>query len=481
MKRATPSEKFRAWLEKALRKRKPGEQLPYERELAAAWNLSISTVGMVLRSLAEAGRIDRIPGKGTFVAGTRRKPEAPRPPRGLAWKRLADALRASISNGDLKRGEALPSQKALCYRFHVSPNTVSKAFAKLQREGYVLKIGLRYWVGTPRLLVQPVARKEVFLFRVGAEDFSYLFSQYEMCQGVRAMERELLAHNVVIRFHRAGEFKPLARKWQRHGHFPQGLVFAVASRAWFEAFEPVIRRLLRKIGDRRLPVLLIGGFGKRLSGAITGLAEGSLHTMRARTIAEFLFERGIREATLFLDEAACGTYNLVFPLRVRQELLHLDPGFRFHGLVRPMPDAPRREEFARRFTDVLGSGTTGALAKYESVRADAILRDIHVASDFPEALAAFPESRAWLFREDRNAARALEWLEARGGKSPRDTLIIGMENDPRYYHLGISACVPNWERIGYLMAHALIGDIPVDKTRRGLIRMKMDLLERGTT
>jgi len=472
---------FKAWLEQELRRRKAGAQLPYDRELAAAWDLSVSTIGNVMRTFSRAGSLERIPGKGTFVAGRSRPQAVPRPPRGASWKRLADALRASIANGDLKRGEALPSQKSLCYRFRVSPNTVSRAFAKLQRDGYVHKIGLRYWVGDPRLLVQPPARREVFLFQTGREDFSFLFSRYELSDAVRAMERELLAHNVVLRFHALEDFEPLARSWQRTRRFPQGLAFGVTSAAWFDEFEPALRRVLRGTGERRLPVLLIGSFSRRLSGAITGLAAGSLHTMRARTVAEFLFARQVREATLYLEEKAWNTGNLLHPLRVRQELLHLDPEFRFHCLLKPIDAVVDRAAFVRRFERSVSEAGFQALAKYQVVRAETILRDIRLCANFPAALGELPNSRAWIFHADSAAAAALAWLHARGGRSPRDVLIIGLENDPAYYHLGISACVPNWERIGYLMAHTLIDDIPIDRTRRGLIRAKTDLLERATT
>jgi hypothetical protein len=56
-----------------------------------------------------------------------------------------------------------------------------------------------------------------------------------------------------------------------------------------------------------------------------------------------------------------------------------------------------------------------------------------------------------------------------------------VENDPAYYHLGLTYCYPDFARLGYLMAHALIGDFPVEKTTRGSIRMHTLVVEKLTT
>jgi DNA-binding transcriptional regulator YhcF (GntR family) len=64
---------------------------------------------------------------------------------------------------------------------------------------------------------------------------------------------------------------------------------------------------------------------------------------------------------------------------------------------------------------------------------------------------------------------------------PQQVSIIGLENDRRYLHLGITTCMRDWETMGYLMAHAVIGDIPMRTTRRGFIDYDALLLERRTT
>jgi DNA-binding LacI/PurR family transcriptional regulator len=79
------------------------------------------------------------------------------------------------------------------------------------------------------------------------------------------------------------------------------------------------------------------------------------------------------------------------------------------------------------------------------------------------------------------AADALGWLERQGIPVPDRVQVVAFDNDPDYHSLGITSCLPDWEGIGYLMAHALIRDFPVERTRLGYIRMRALLLERETT
>lgn len=64
---------------------------------------------------------------------------------------------------------------------------------------------------------------------------------------------------------------------------------------------------------------------------------------------------------------------------------------------------------------------------------------------------------------------------------PKDISIISLEDDPRYYPMGITYCGPDFERIGYQMAHTIIGDIPVAKTTLGFVRTSAIVMERLST
>lgn len=54
------------------------------------------------------------------------------------YLQVADAIRADISGGVYKRGDALPSRADLAKRFSVSPMTVQNAYRLLRDEGVVV-------------------------------------------------------------------------------------------------------------------------------------------------------------------------------------------------------------------------------------------------------------------------------------------------------------------------------------------------------
>jgi hypothetical protein len=61
-----------------------------------------------------------------------------------------------------------------------------------------------------------------------------------------------------------------------------------------------------------------------------------------------------------------------------------------------------------------------------------------------------------------------------------DIAVVGLSNDPRLLHRNITCCVPDWERLGYLLAHAAMGDMPVAHSSQGFVRAAALTLERAT-
>ena len=60
-------------------------------------------------------------------------PSAPAPPS----EQLADQVRFAVASGRLSIGDRLPSVRALAAQARVNPNTVSRAWRELEREGVV--------------------------------------------------------------------------------------------------------------------------------------------------------------------------------------------------------------------------------------------------------------------------------------------------------------------------------------------------------
>lgn len=68
--------------------KKPGDKLPSELELAATYKVSAMTVRRAIQILTESGRIEGIPGRGTFV-------RAPTVMKAMASTSFSDTVRAS--------------------------------------------------------------------------------------------------------------------------------------------------------------------------------------------------------------------------------------------------------------------------------------------------------------------------------------------------------------------------------------------------
>ena len=102
--------------------------------------------------------------------------------------------------------------------------------------------------------------------------------------------------------------------------------------------------------------------------------------------------------------------------------------------------------------------------------------------DSPDALRASAEGGdLWYFLKPADAAACLEVWRSAGTRVPGGISVLASRDDPSFYHLGLSSCVTDWRTIGYLMAHAITGDIPVEKTSRGFLRTTVRVYERGTT
>lgn len=59
------------------------------------------------------------------------------------FQQVIDQLRALIERGDLKPGDLLPPVRQLAGDLSIAPNTVARAYAELQREGWLQSEGGR--------------------------------------------------------------------------------------------------------------------------------------------------------------------------------------------------------------------------------------------------------------------------------------------------------------------------------------------------
>jgi DNA-binding LacI/PurR family transcriptional regulator len=79
------------------------------------------------------------------------------------------------------------------------------------------------------------------------------------------------------------------------------------------------------------------------------------------------------------------------------------------------------------------------------------------------------------------AAEAIGWAKRMRINNPSRLSILSLENNPDFATLNLSYVDMQIERIGYLMAHAIIGDIPIERTTKGFVRVGARVVERVTT
>lgn len=485
------SERLARWVREQVRVLEPRTQFPSDRELAKRWGLSAVTVRRVLSRLTKEGTVVREKGRGTFVPGGEAAHEGHvdlARHRGAIDSVVAE-VSAAIGRGELRRGDPLPPYKVMRANLGVSPNTVSRAYRALQQRGYVFRAGRNYRVGHLLDTVRTPARKEVFFFADEAMDISSIFSTHEAALAFNKMERELAQHGHRLYFDRYGNLPNRVEQWLRKRHFPQGLILtglnrqAIVNGPDYERLRMPLERLLGKAGRLRPSVLSLATVYRPPNPHIVTFSISHAVTQIARRLARFVLESGVRKAYFFIDEPPGMEYLILDALRMVPEIDHLIHGFHTTYVIRPADGNLSGEHFMQRFASVFPrEHLEPRLSKYRSISVNDIAHDFLLTDSFDKVFSrcrSYPA--AWIFAQDRHASAALEWCQGMGADVPRDVSIVGLENDRAYADRGISACVRDWETMGYLMAHAIIGDIPLQHTRRGFVAYDALFLERMTT
>ncbi len=114
----------------------PGSRLPSEHALCAEFGVARNTARRALAALETEGLITTLPGRGRVV----RSSAMPRDDGGDTvpqYRRIAAELRARIERGDLRPGDALPSEAALMDQHGVSRGTARQALGALEGAGLV--------------------------------------------------------------------------------------------------------------------------------------------------------------------------------------------------------------------------------------------------------------------------------------------------------------------------------------------------------
>ncbi len=469
---------FAQWLEEQIAAGPTGTRLPAHRALAREWDLSETTIRAVIRRYARRRQLVCLPGKGTFIGAPSRP--APASPPQSSVESLVSALTRALSRGELKRGDALPPVKVVCLQFHVTPATVASAYRELESAGLATRIGRRYWVGGLTGAPLRTKRDRVLFFYDSTEGVGAYLAGCLWREGLLEMENEL--HSCGFRL----AFEPLDTLhswWERKRDGSggvHGIVVASESAdrmtnesAWLGPFLDK-----RTVGLPR--IAFAGARAAHLDRRLHHFAHGHIQTVRAREVARFCARYRFRSIHVFIDSIAGRASDVRDTLRLIPEIGAYagDTSLRFvlpalSGVAdgAAFVGALGRKHHVEYLRAIAGDGGVEALEHVAGM--------VEIVQSLAQALARSRDGTLWYFLRAETAAQAVRWCTEHGRK-PAQQSVLSATNAPACYELGISSCVTDWRTIGYLLAHALIGDMPVERTRRGYIRTRARIYERLT-
>jgi DNA-binding GntR family transcriptional regulator len=491
---SSPSDQLRSWLDETLETAKPGEWLPSDRRLANHWGLSMRTVQRIMASYANRGQVVRVRGRGTRAPGEIASAEtATFLRRESSAESLMARLRDMMRTGELKRGQTLPQVKWLCREFHLSPRTVSLAYHRLQDDGVVVRVGRNFRVGSFRSLAREAGRREVYLFAKNAQEFREAFKEDILAHSYLRMHNELSHHGFILLFETFDKLQEHFQRWNRRHRYPFGIVLF----RWRNNVDELQKQLdtmrqRAKHASCQPPAMLVDLLkvvDKPPRGIIV-VYRSTLSTAVARALAEFVRRKAYSNVVFFLDETQ--RYDVehgyswasIWPvLKVKSELNDALANATFGLAAKPLKGPHTVTSFLKRQISHHGESLAQTLLDALGLKSfDELEGRLEVAKDFASLFSEVCKpGSVWVFSTDYEADRALQWARNNGIGVPEQLAIIGLENNSDYFPKGITTVEPDWETIGYLMAHAIIGDFGLERTSRGYMRIAASVHERLTT
>lgn len=478
------------WVDTTLADPASGNRLPTIRALSRNFGLSKSTVQKSLKSYIQDGRLTAIRGKGLFV--TSRMPQ----PRNLESNHstssvlsIADALTEDIAAGKLKHGEALPAVKLLSRQFKAGQASVTNAYRILQQRGLVRRVGKKFWVGGLQSIRDFGAKSTVVCLNFSEGDSTDLTSNSEILHAFEFLEDELHNHRLSIRFEDSGRMALFLRpRALQKSDIARFIITGVTSDRLLTLFPQIqsLETFLSRSGKR---ILVCGrhsesGTERRIPRHTEYFCHGTIITNVVRTAAEYCFRKGFQNIVLVHRETENNAKDVRFYLRFISELLVRNPNADITFLIQPLHGDTSPERVFWRTPAYKEHNhfeyLEGLLSKYAPYTMNDLYRRITLGSTVNDLLSHAPRGAVWICKEAAIACAADDWCTAHRIPVPTEAAILCFEKAPSLHFRGIATCIPDWRTIGYILAHSLIGDIPLKRSRKGFLRTPAVLYERRT-
>jgi DNA-binding LacI/PurR family transcriptional regulator len=328
-------------------------------------------------------------------------------------------------------------------------------------------------------------RKTIACFNFADSEPSDLTAGTSIRHAFTAMEHELHNHHLRISFqdpHKIDLF--LRPDTLAKSNYP-GIIVSGITEARFTALHPRLVALDPALARSGKRLLFCGTHPQeRLPKRIHYFCHGTVITNAVRTAADYCFSRGFQDIVLLFREKLEGISNVRFLVRFISESLMRNPRVRISFLIQPRDDTRSPERLFKQTASYRTSGhfeyLEGLLSKYAPMSMNDLYKLVTMDGSMEKLLGHAPKGAVWLCGDAATARWCISWCRSRRMPVPSAAAILCFDEDPSLAVDGIASCVPDWHTIGYLMAHALINDIPIKRSRKGFLQTPAVLCERET-
>lgn len=475
-----------------------GSRLPPIRQLASLFGVSKVTANLAIRELEKDGWVNIQPRKGAIV----RKGKAPQPmplsPVKLKFEQVAEQLEELIGKGDIKAREPLPTRKALCYRYGISPATLCRALKLAEQKGLIHRRGSMLFAG-PSTTSRSETHRKVFVLPAWSRPQNRQIRHREPRRDfMRDFEKELSRYHLIY----VGKYDswPSGSKRTSAGYFypcSRQIVVEVSDNS-----QSLMEKELTRINRIGRPVILYNHvFMREVFPRLSFRPHRNVFPFgvdnreAGRQTGKYLYNNGHRHVAYFsfvkelwsLHRCEGVAHAIEEHDQSQGELRSFQAGFSGVGFRPSFQDQPEKQlKEIMSFVDHLFNGYRFS-RNYIARRliGDTYTRMVNdqlhamMAPLFEEALSN-PEITAWVCSDSPVAAAAAQFLNSQRIEIPRQISMVAIDDDFELSDRAINGCDLQFDRMAYLAAHCIIGDIPIKKNRQGVVECPPRIVDRGS-
>jgi DNA-binding LacI/PurR family transcriptional regulator/DNA-binding transcriptional regulator YhcF (GntR family) len=415
---------------------------------------------------------------------------------------LASRFREQVLSGRYPVGRQLPKIQFLAKSERVAPTTVTRCLRRLARENLVHKQGSRWYAGArpgtrenpARSTFAPYASPVVLLLMADYPDWSITLQSGFIAPFLNAFYAESMRHG--------NRLVPALRT--RHPAYSLDMPTG----------HDEVRETIRNLGDRWGGVLVLAQFpfGEDLKGWLSMLVRNKMpvvyfditdtggHLTRGSLEAGKNFYRVHLDETSAIEKillslvarghkdigihgASLGDWMQRRLGKTQACAARIDPSIRIieSGNAEPIWQLSADSEIAQMSSSIAREAGLAGGISHIAIKDRARYREI-LAQRSPSFLSLLSDRRctAIMGLNDRMAREYYFICKALGVRVPGDLSLTGFDNAAESVLFPISTVDFGFNMLGYLAAHAFIGDMTIRADRQGNVPGPCEFIDRGS-